>query len=52
MSVVESVRWKLSRGAWVAQSAERPALDFDSGHDPTVVGLSPVSNSALSMEAA
>ena len=26
---------------WVAQSVERPALDFSSGHDPTVRGFEP-----------
>ena len=34
-------------GAWVAQSAERPTLDFASGHDPRVVGSSPASGSVL-----
>ena len=28
-------------GAWVAPSVEHPILDFDSGHDPRVVGSSP-----------
>ena len=41
-----------TRGAWVAQLVERPTSDFGSGHDPRVVGLSPVSGSALSVEPA
>ena len=28
------------RGTWVAQSVECPTLDFGSGHDPRVLGLS------------
>ena len=40
------------RGTWVAQSVEYPTLDFGSGHDLRVVGLSPTSVSALSMEIA
>ena len=36
----------------MAQSVERPTLDFSSGHDPGVVGSSPMSGSALSTEAA
>ena len=39
-------------GAWVAQLVGHPALDFSSGHDPRVMGLSPMSGSALSMEPA
>ena len=39
-------------GSWVAQSVERPTLDFSSGHDPRVVGLSPRSGSMLSIEPA
>ena len=39
-------------GAWVAQLLERPTLDFCSGHDPRVTGLSPASGSALNMEPA
>lgn len=39
-----------ARAAWVAQSAERPTLNFGSGHDPRVVGLSLESGSALNME--
>ena len=30
-----------NRGAWVAQSVKCPALDFRSGHDPTVRGFKP-----------
>ena len=37
-------------GAWVAQSAEHLTLDFCSGHDPRIVGLSPVSGSRLGVE--
>ena len=32
-----------TQGAWVAQSVKQPTLDFSSGHDLTVVRLSPVS---------
>ena len=32
----------IGRGAWVARSVERPTLDLGSGHDPRVVGVSPV----------
>ena len=39
-------------GTWVAQLIEHLALDFGSGHDPRVVGSSPVSGSALSVELA
>ena len=35
-----------------AQWVERLALDFSSGHDPRVMGLSPVSGSMLSVEPA
>ena len=35
----------------VAQLVEHP-LDFGSGHDPRVMGLSPTSGSTLSMEPA
>ena len=31
----------LHQGAWVTRSVECPTLDFGSGHDPRVVGLSP-----------
>ena len=40
------------RGSWVVQSVERLNLDFGSGHDPRVGGLSPMSRSMLSMESA
>ena len=43
---------KSSWGTWVAQSVERPTLDFGSGHDPRVVGSSPASGSVLSMKPA
>ena len=36
----------------MAQSVQRPSLDFVSGRDPRVVGSSPVSGSVLSMEPA
>ena len=36
-------------GAWAAQSVGHATLGFGSGHDPGVVGLSPVSDSTLSM---
>ena len=29
------------KGTWVAQSVKRPTLDFSSGHDLTVMRLSP-----------
>ena len=41
-----------SSGTWVAQSVERPTLDFGSGHDSRVVKLSPASGSVLRMEPA
>ena len=40
------------RGTWVAQSVERPTVDFSSGHDPRVMGLNPISGSVLSVEPA
>ena len=36
----------------MAQSVECPSLDVGSGHDPRVVGSSPMSGSALSTEPA
>ena len=36
----------------MAQSVERPTLDFGSGHDPRVMGSSPTLGSTLSMQAA
>ena len=36
------------RDTWVAQSVECLTLDFGSGYDPSVMGLSPASGSALS----
>ena len=36
----------------MAQSVECPTLDFGSGHVPRVVGLSPASGSAPSLELA
>ena len=44
---------KLQLGAaWVAQSVECPTLDFGSGHDLKVMGLSFTSGSELSEELA
>ena len=34
----------------MAQGVEPPTLDFGSGHDPRVTGLSPASGSVLSVE--
>ena len=41
-----------SRGTRVAQSVEHLTPDFGSGHNPGVVGSSPVSGSVLSVEPA
>ena len=35
---------------WVAQSIEHLILDFSSGHDPSVEGLSPMSGSVVSLK--
>ena len=43
---------KRRRGAWVAQSVEHLTLDLGSGHDPKVVGSSPVSGSIPTVEPA
>ena len=43
---------EFSWGVWVAQSVEHLTLDFGSGHDPRVMGLSPTSGSMLSMKPA
>lgn len=40
------------RGTCGAGSVEHPTLDVHSGHDPSVVGLSPVLGSVLSAEPA
>ena len=40
------------KGTWVVQSVERLILDFSADHDPRVVGSSPTSGSALSVEPA
>lgn len=40
------------RNTLVAQSFERLIFDFGSGHDPRVMGLSPILGSALSVESA
>jgi len=42
----------LKRGAWVAQSVERPTLGFSSGHDLIVLRLSPASGFARRRESA
>ena len=39
-------------GAWVAQWVEPLTLDFGSGYDSRVVGLSPALGSTLSVEPA
>ena len=50
MSNVSKVK---ARGAtWVAQLVEGPTLIFGSGHDLTVVGLSPAWGSTLRVEPA
>ena len=38
------------RNAWVAQSFEHPTLDFGSGRDPELQGLSSALGSVLSGE--
>ena len=47
-----SLRKTTLRDAWVAQLVECLAIDFGSGHDPRVVGSSPVLGSALNVEPA
>ena len=57
VGILEGVSWKgrsgrkirknIGKGAWVAQSVKHPTLDFSSGHDLTVVRLSPAWGSAL-----
>ena len=39
-------------GTWVVQSVGHLTLDFGSGHDTRVVGLSPTLGPALSLEPA
>ena len=41
-----------TRGAWVAQSVRRQALDLSLGHDLRVVGWSPMLGSVLGGESA
>ena len=41
-----------SQGAWMVQLVEHPTLGLGSGHDPRVMGLSPVLDSTLSVEPA
>ena len=40
LGVFVSIREK-GRGSWVTQPAERPTLDFGSGHDPRGGGIGP-----------
>ena len=40
------------RGTWIVQSVKHPTLDFGSGQDLMVVGLSDAWGSVLSMEPA
>ena len=39
-------------GTWVAQLVKCPTLDFSSGHDLWIMGLTPMSGSTLSEESA
>ena len=48
----KQMQLKIFRGAWVDQLIEHLTLDFGSDHDLRVVGSSPSSGSALSMEPA
>ena len=41
-----------SWGTWLAQSVKHPTLDFGSGHDLRVMGLSPKLGSMLGKEPA
>ena len=50
LSYVNFRRKSAPRGAWVAQSAERLTLGFDSGHDPEGHGMERESGSTLSMK--
>ena len=43
---------KITKSTWVVQKFEHLTLDFGSGHDSTVEGLSHALGSALSMEIA
>ena len=52
MSFFVVVKNSQSQTTWVAQPVERPTLDFDSGHDPRVMGSSPMLGSILSVEPA
>ena len=49
---VSSKKRHVQGAAWAAQTVECLTLDFGSGRDPGVVGSSPVSGSALSVESA
>ena len=42
----------MSSGCWMAQLVKHSTLDFSSGHDLRVMGLSPTSDFALGMEPA
>ena len=37
-------------GAWVTESDERPTLDFNSGHDPRVMGSCSTLGSELTVQ--
>ena len=43
-------KFKILRGAWVAQLVECPTPDFGSGHDLRVMGSSSTSGSMKGME--
>ena len=51
-AVAQKEKNMFCRGAWVAQLVGHLTLDFDSGHDPRVVGLSPTPGSMPSVEPA
>ena len=51
-AVAQQEKNMFCRGAWVAQLVDHLTLDFDSGHDPRVVGLSPTLGSMPSVEPA
>ena len=48
----EFVKFQMFLGAGVAQWVKRLTLNFSSGHDLRVVGLSPSSGSVLRLESA
>ena len=49
---MEHILKRMLRGTWVAQSVKHLTPDFGSGHDFTVMRLSPESGSVPSMEPA